>query len=284
MADEVLDPQSGQSGGEQKTVLDGTNWSTFVPDDLKDDPNFAPFQGKEVGEVLRSFVNAQRMVGADKVIVPAGKNDTPEVWKGVFDRLGRPQNTEGYKFETPKLPEGMALNPELEKSFKEVSLFLGILPWQAEGIYKFYNDHTGRAFQDYQTKVSEAQRTSFEAAESALKKEYGSKYDEKVQLAKKVIRTYGGTPEEAGKFIDRFGNDPTVIKTLVSLGELISEDKLISGEKPDWDLAGDEARRKAVDIMSNETNPLNKAYHNRQHPQHEEAVSQVENYFRMSAG
>ena len=284
MAD-LTDPGTGQSGdGGQRTLLDGSNWSNFIPEDLRGDASFQPFEGKEVGDVFRSFVNAQRMVGSDKVIVPAGKHDTPEVWNGVFNKLGRPQSADGYQFQSPTLPEGMALDPNLEKSFKEVSHFLGILPWQAEGIYKFYNDHTGKAFQDYQTRVSESQRTAMEEATNALKQEYGSKLDDKLLLAKKVIRTYGGEPEKVEKFIDRFGNDPTVIRTLVKLGELISEDKLKSGEKPEWDLTGGDARKKAVDIMSNTANPLNKAYLDKQHPQHSEAVSQVENLFRMSAG
>lgn len=283
MADENLDPQGGQSGGEpQKTILDGSNWSNFIPDDLKMDQSFGPFQGKEVGEVLRSFVNAQRMIGSDKVIVPAGKNDTPEVWGGLFDKLGRPQNSEGYKFEIPQLPAGMAVDPNLEKSFKEVSHFLGLLPWQSEGLYKFYNDHTSRAFQDYKTNVEGARSQALADAEVALKTEYGAKYDDKILLAKRVIRTYGGTPEETAKFVDRFGNDPMVIKTLVKLGELISEDKLISGEKPDWDLAGDEARKKAVDIMSNDSNPLHKAYLDKANPQHDEAVRQVETLFQKA--
>lgn len=290
MADGTSDPlegqggQSGGNGGASQVVLDGSNWGNFIPEDLKEDQNFKPFEGKEIGDVLRSFVNAQRMIGADKVIVPAGKFDTPEVWSGVYDRLGRPKEPDGYKFETPQLPQGMALDPELEGSFKKFAHESGLSQKQAAGLYQFYNTWVTDRYTKFSQAQAQAQTQALEKAEKTLKDEFGAKYDDKVLLAKKVIRTYGGTPEEVEAFIGQQGNNPLVIRTLVKLGELISEDKLISGDKPEWDLGSEGSRKKAIDIMSNETNPLHKAYLDKSHIQHTEAVNEVERLFQMAAG
>jgi hypothetical protein len=289
MPDPVTDPQNGGGQSEggampQTITLDGANWNQFIPDDLKDDLNFKPFEGKSVDEVLRSFVNAQRMIGADKVIVPAGKNDTPEVWAQVWDKLGRPKDVSGYAFTDPTLPEGMTMDTEFVDSFKKFAHENGLSQKQAAGLFDFYNKWAGEKFQAFQQSVQQGSQKAMEAAEQTLRKEFGAKYDDKVMLAKKVILTYGGTPEETKSFIERFGNDPTVIKTLVRIGELVSENKLLSGDKADWDLGPEGARKKAVDIMSNETNPLYKPYHSKNHPQHQEALDQVERYFQAAAG
>jgi glutamate synthase domain-containing protein 2 len=277
----ITDPQivSGESGASAQVTLDGTNWSNFIPPDLKDDQSFGPFAGKDVGEVLRSFVNAQRMIGADKVIVPAGKNDTPEVWNEVFNRLGRPKDVTGYQFEEPALPEGLPRDQELEEAFKKWSHEAGLNNKQAANLFKFYNEHQAQKYTEYTATAQAKQREAFDQAVSTMKAEYGTKFDEKVLLAKKVIRTYGGTPEEVEAFIGQYGNDPRVIRTLVKLGEQISESKLISGERPGWEMTGEEARKKATDIMSNENNPLHKAYLSKDHPQHSEAVAEVERLF-----
>ncbi len=281
-------PEGGQSGGDPggtpaSVVLDGTNWDKFIPEDLRDDQNFLPFQGKGVDEVLRSFVNAQRMIGADKFIVPAGKNDTPEVWAQVWDKLGRPKDVTGYQFNEPKLPEGMAIDKAFMENFTKFGHENGFTQKQASALFDFYNQWAGEQYQAFQTGREQAVKAAMEKAEETLRGEYGAKYDDKIVLARKVIMTYGGTPEETKAFIDRFGNDPTVIKTLVKLGELVSENKLVSGDRPDWDLGPEGARKKAVDIMANETNPLHKAYLDKTHPQHLEAVNEVERLFQAAS-
>jgi len=275
------DPNASQGG--QSVVLDGNNWGQFVPDDLKDDLNFKPFEGKPVGEVFRSFVNAQRMIGGDKVIVPAGKNDTPAVWNEIFAKLGRPQTAEGYQLDPPTLPNGVTLDPEFDKTFKEISHFVGLLPWQTKALYQFYHQKAGANYESQVNGMTQAKQAAMEKAETTLKSEFGAKYSDKVELAKKVIRTYGGTPEETAAFVEQYGNDPRVIRTLVKLGDLVSEDKLKVGERPEWDSGAEGARKKAVDIMSNATNPLHGPYLNKTHPQHDEAVNEVERLFQLSA-
>jgi hypothetical protein len=275
------DPNASQGG--QSVVLDGNNWGQFIPDDLKDDLNFKPFEGKPVGEVFRSFVNAQRMIGGDKVIVPAGKFDTPEVWNEVFSKLGRPGNADGYQFDPPTLPSGVQLDPEFDKTFKDISHYLGLLPWQAKGLYQLYHEKAGANYESQVTAMTQKQRETMEQAEATLKTEFGAKYADKIDLAKRVIRTYGGKPEEVNQFLERYGNDPIAIRTLVKLGDLVSEDRIKTGERPEWDTGAEGARKKAVDIMSNATNPLHGPYLNKSHPQHLEAVNEVERLFELSA-
>ena len=78
-----------------------------------------------------------------------------------------------------------------EASLKEFSTQahkLGLLPGQAQGMVKFYNDITAKSLQDADSKALAARETSTKE----LKQEWGQAFDQKVSqaatLAKSVSR------------------------------------------------------------------------------------------------
>lgn len=239
--------------------------------DLKDDPVFKPFDGKPVYEVFKSFKNAQSMIGGEKVPVPAGKLNTTENWNYVLDKLGRPKSADGYKLEA-NLPEGLPKDEKLTEGFKQVAHYLGLLPWQAEGLFKFYNDAQVQAFQNI-----EAQRAKqAEETESALIAKLGTKqkYDEYVKGAQAALKRFGGEPGTVEAFIEKHGNDPLVVEVFGNVAKGMMEDAALRGDKS-FDLLGDDAQTKINDIMYNKENKLYAAYYNNSHPQHQYAVDEV---------
>lgn len=239
--------------------------------DLKDDPVFKPFDGKPVYEVFKSFKNAQSMIGGEKVPVPAGKLNTPENWNYVLDKLGRPTSADGYKLEA-NLPDGFPKDEKLTEGFKQAAHYLGLLPWQAEGLFKFYNDAQVQAFQNI-----EAQRAKqAEDTESALIAKLGTKqkYDEYVKGAQAALKRFGGEPGTVEAFIEKHGNDPLVVEVFGNVAKGMMEDAVLRGDKS-FDLLGDDAQAKINDIMYNKENKLNAAYYNNSHPQHQYAVDEV---------
>ena len=134
------DPGAGDGGGATPApppppasfVFDD-NAFNGLPDDLKNDPSVQLFKGKALPDIVKSYVNAQRMVGADKVAIPAGKNDTPEAWNEFYKRLGRPDDPDGYQLPKPAVfPEGLEANPDIEKGFKVISHNPGLTPKQTQ--------------------------------------------------------------------------------------------------------------------------------------------------------
>lgn len=247
----------------------GANWKELIPAELAQDPSLASIG--DLPSLVKSYISAQSMIGAEKIALPAGKNDTPEYWNQVFDKLGRPKNPDGYSFERPPLPEGLSYNEELEKGFKKVCHELGLLPRQAQGLYKFYND---LVMQEFQNAAGSADR-AYEDGEKKIREIFGGKADEAIQLANRVFKTFGGSPEEVAAMAQRYGNDPLVVAMLARIGQGMREDSLVRGEKADFELTGKDAEAKKRDILYNKDNPLNAAYLDKKHPRHQEALDTV---------
>ena len=245
--------------------------------EFKDDPVFKPFEGKGLGDVFKSYKHAQTLVGAEKIPIPAGKLNTPENWNYVMDKLGRPKSADGYKLEA-NLPDGFPTDAKLAEGFKQTAHYLGLLPWQAEGLYNFYNDAQVEAFKEIEAQMS----SQAEKTEAALMAELGTKqkYDEFVRGADAALQRFGGSPEDIAAFSEKFGNDPIAVKILGNVAKAMMEDAAVRGDK-NFDLFGEDAASKAKDIISNPENALYKAYHDNAHPQHQHVVDEV--YRLMSA-
>lgn len=239
--------------------------------EFKDDPVFKPFEGKGLGDVFKSYKHAQTLVGAEKIPIPAGKLNTPENWNYVMDKLGRPKSADGYKLEA-NLPEGFPKDEKLTEGYKQVAHYLGLLPWQVEGIYKFYNDAQVQAFKEIEAQMS----SQAEKTEAALMAELGTKqkYDEFVRGADAALQRFGGSPEDIAAFSEKFGNDPIAVKILGNVAKAMMEDAAIRGDK-NFDLFGEDAAAKVKNIMEDKANPLYEAYWSASHPQHQHAVDEV---------
>jgi len=280
------DAQGGDGGqdnsGNQGFVINDVN---EVLGDLKDDAVFKPYAGQKpkdfINNIVKGYVNAQKMIGAEKVALPVGKLDNEETWNALFDKLGRPKTPDGYKFEKPELPEGLPYDENMEKAFKTICHQAGILPKQASTLYKFWNDLQTGAFNEFVAKEREAQ----DAAMEGLRKEMKTKdaYDEFVNGANSVLMAYGGTKEEVEAFIEKHQFDPLVIRLLGNIHKVMSEDSMKLGEKR-FDLTGGDVDARMKDILHNKDNVLHQAYFNNSHPRHREAVDEVAKLMVMKHG
>ena len=266
------------AGGTPPASAPAANTFTFddtfissLPDDLKAEPSLQVFKGKGATDILKSYVNSQRMVGGDKLVIPTGKNDTPEAWAAFNSKLGVPNDPDGYTLQRPDLPEGMTFDESWDKSIKAWLHGAGVPPKQAQQLYSTML--TGMAT-DWKAKVDAAVAENT-AAEEKLRADWGPKYDANLDLAKKVLNTYGGKAEEVQEFITKFGSSPVVARVLANIGNLIGEGNFIKGEAPAFLSTPAEAQKKANDILSNKNNPLNEAYFKKDHIRHNEAVEEV---------
>ena len=263
-----LDNSDNQGGG--YTITDVNE----VLGDLKDDPVFKPHLGKNpqefVGDLVKGYANAQKMIGGEKVVLPIGKLDTEENWNTVFDKLGRPKDPDGYALERPTLPEGLAYDENLEKGFKQVCHANGILPKQANALYKLWNDLQSHAFT---TTAADKEKQATEAMES-LRAELKTQdnFDGFLKLANEVLQSYGG--DNVSQIVEKYQHDPDLIRLLGNIGKVMSEDSLKLGEKR-FDLSGDDVKGKLNDILYNKENVLNNAYWSKTHPKHNEAIEEV---------
>ena len=90
-----------------------TDWKAGLSDELRADKSLENI--KDISSLAKSYIHAQKLVGADKIPVP-NKHATEQDWDAVYKRLGRPDTPDGYKY---NLPEDQNVNAEALKTFSD---------------------------------------------------------------------------------------------------------------------------------------------------------------------
>ena len=88
-------------------------WRDAIPEEIRGHKSLEHIQ--DVGSLAKSYVNAQSMIGADKVAIP-GKHATDDDWGEVYRRLGRPDEPEGYQLDNNP-GEGIEPNEQMLQWF-----------------------------------------------------------------------------------------------------------------------------------------------------------------------
>ena len=119
------------------------DWRSGIPEEIRGHKSLEHIQ--DVGALAKSYVNAQSMIGADKVAIP-GKHATDEDWGEVYRRLGRPDSPEGYEL-TNEMPEGAVVVDEMLDGFRGAAHDAGLSPQQAQKLLGWYNGFLGEMTQ-----------------------------------------------------------------------------------------------------------------------------------------
>ena len=172
------------SGLVTKDGILSENWRDSLPDDLKNDGSLQAI--KTFPNLVKGYVHAQHMVGADKTIVP-GKDATPEEVAAYRKAIGVPETAEGYEFAAPEnLPEGMTFDEGLAKEFSKTALELGLTKDQAQSLMGFQAAYETRRFEAMQ----QAATAQCEETEKKLRSEWGNKYDTRINEIKAACKMF----------------------------------------------------------------------------------------------
>ena len=247
---------------EQDNSNQVADWREGLDVSVKEHPSLKNF--KNPGDLAKSWVEAQKLIGRDKIPVP-GEKATKEDWDTVFDRLGRPKDKTGYQIPDKKLPDGFpAPKAEFLENLKQKAHELGLLPGQLNGLYEWFMDSETNEFNQYS---SERDKQRGEA-ENALRKRWGKAYEQNYQIAEQAVNKYG-TEEFINKLkATGLNNDPDTIEFIANMAKNFSEDK-ITGKPPGLTLSPDEARAKIASIQAEAMKDRNHWMNNKHHPEHE---------------
>jgi hypothetical protein len=248
---------------EQPVPTVAKSWKEAISEEFREDPNIAKFT--EIDALAKSYINATRMIGQDKVAVP-NNNSTDDQWNEVYDKLGRPESPDKYKLEANS--DVVPLDESAIKSFAENAHQLGLNNKQAQGILEFYkNSMEGSAQQSrIDTETSQAQ------AEQELRKEWGRSYDDNIKRAAQVAKANMNAEILDLTLSDgrRLGDHPEIIKGFANIANLMSEDKMI-GTGEDNATSGRDLNEEISKIVNDRDGP----YWNKSHPEHDKIVQQV---------
>ena len=246
---------------EQPTVA--KSWKETISEEFRNDPNISKFT--EIDALAKSYINATRMIGQDKVAVP-NENSTDDQWNEVYGKLGRPESPDKYKLEVQS--ETAPLDDTAIKQFAENAHQLGLNNKQAQGILEFYKNSMEGSIQQARVDTETAQAN----AEQELRKEWGRSYDENIKKAGAIAKANMSEDILNMELKDgtRIGDHPSVIKGFASIANLMSEDKLVSTESENVD-RGTDYEAEISKLVNDRDGP----YWNKSHPDHDKVVQQV---------
>jgi hypothetical protein len=269
MSEQDTAPVATDTAPEVKTEV--TDWRSTLPEDIRDNPTLAKY--KDPVALAAAHINLQSHLGRDKIAKPKTDGD----WDEVYNFLGRPESADKYEL---KLPDGIpdelkgSFNEDAMKGFREKAHSLGLNTKQVGELFGWYVGNTTGQY----SAMQEGSAKGMDAAESALKQEWGRAYDQNVKFARKAFEEYGG--DELAAIMDKsgMGNNPAVLKAFAKIAKTTMADKDLAGTTANAGraLTPDEARSEAKGLMAHP------AYMDKKHPEHNVLVRKVQNMFEQA--
>lgn len=173
--------------------------------------------------LAKSWVNAQKMIGADKVVIP-GKEATEQDWNQFYQKLGRPEAPDKYEF---KLPEGQQMDENFAKGFKDVAFQAGLNPKQVQGLVEWYAKEAQAAVEASQASQGREIAESLEKYKTELGGE--DKFRAKIDQARVAVRELADDKFRQFLVDSQLGSRPEAIEFFAKLYPMLQEGKVRGG-------------------------------------------------------
>lgn len=193
------------------------NWrEALIPAEYKDDSTLKDIKTPQ--DMVKSYVEGQRMIGQKRVAVP-GADAKPEEIDAYHKAIGRPDKPDGYDFTKVKPPENVKVNEAALTGFKDAAHKLGLTPTQASSLYELSLQMGSKALAENMAAVK-AQR---DAGIETLRQEWGGDFDTNIAHANAALRQH--FPKEFIDFLKTsgMGNDSAIIRGLHAVGKRMAE-------------------------------------------------------------
>ena len=237
------------------------NFRDLIPESFREEKALDNFNNME--DFVKSYLHAQKLVGADKIPVP-NKHATEEDWNEVFKRLGAPSDPNDYKYDF----KDQEMDSQAVQEFNKTAHKLGLLPKQAEGLIKFYNEMNVNNAASQEEAAAQAQMN----VEAELKKEFGPQFNKRLDQAKRLAVNSLGQDFLENTYLkdgSRLGDNLNVIKAFSDLADKLSEDPIIQGDGTSYMTAKD------IEKEITELTQEGSAYWDKNHINHQKAVDEV---------
>ena len=208
---------------DQPAVTTPPGWVAGLPDTLKTNETFTKF--KTVGDFANDYIAVSTKAGelekrVENSIPKLPDDATAEERSLYYDALGRPKQPSEYEL------EGEDKNAsEWTSQWKQEFHSLGLTKAQAKALSQKWNGAVQKMVEAHNTSI----KTEIATATTALKNEWGDKFDTNVELAKRLYQKHLGN-EFDKDFVE--GTDKTrlsTIRLLVKMAALTGEDRSPQG-------------------------------------------------------
>ena len=252
---EPVQPTALETPAEVAQGGSGNSFMEMIPEELREHPSLSPI--KDVGNLARSYVNAQRLIGSDKVPLP--KNPTEEDLDNIYSKLGRPETPQGYELPV----DGNVITEEVAAQYADIAHNLRLTPQQAQGVLDYYKSTVQQTSEGL---VEQAEKQAEKTA-AELQKEWGQAFEQKVTAAKDIVEQFGGSDLLQMKLEDGtlIGNHPAFIKAFAAMGDFkstVTSEDTVSDNATNRAYTPAMAQQEVDTIMNDKTH----AYWNRKDP------------------
>jgi len=267
-------PAAGGDAGNQ-------DWRSALPEDIRSEKVFESIKGKDITEALpvlaKNYLNAQRLVGADKVVIP-GKDATPEQLAEFRKKIGVPEKPEDYAVTPPEGVDPASLNQEVLSKWRTRMHEAGITKAAAEKIINDYlADEVALTTQSAEQKAKQQQEWV-----TQLREAFGDKFDAKINIAQYALKEFGS--ENLVKWLEESGagNHPDVVQFFAKVGDAMSDDSVRKGLGTPSGPPKTAAAAQAALNEFNNSEAKQKALWDSNHPQHDAVVKERNDLFQMA--
>lgn len=247
-------PPAAENPGQPAAVAEKPEW---LPDKYWRDGR------ADYESMAKSHAGLEKLLGrkAQAVVIPNEKS-TPEEVAEFRKALGIPEKADDYlgSLKPQALPEGVQFDESMAKAAAELAHKHNIPPAAMKELAALQINHVQAMAQASEQMVMQ----QLDAGRQQLQSDFGDKFGEKLELAKRAAITAGIDPTSRG-----FA-DPAMVKLAVWAAEQIAEDKLVSSNASPMQVGRD----RAMDIILNPDNPMHRRYHEGD----EDVVRQVRSY------
>jgi hypothetical protein len=214
------DPDGGGGIEPPSDAEPAESWldSFDLPDDVRESKTLA--QHKDAASALKSYVNAERMLG-DRIPMPDPGDEA--AMNELYDKLGRPASANEYELPKDGMPKDVQLDESLLASAYEEGHRLGLTKRQMAGMVRWQAEAASAAAKQY----DESSSARIQEAAAKLRADFGEAYDQEMELAQTAAASFGGEELWAELTAAGVGNNPNVIKAFAKVGRAMADDEII---------------------------------------------------------
>jgi hypothetical protein len=176
------------------------NWKSTLPEDIQHELCLDTFQ--DFPEMARSYVNAQKMIGKNKIVLPTDKSPQAEI--DAFQiACGRPKTKDEYKIAAPKGMEEY-FDEWLMAEARNMAFGLGFNQKQMDALVAFRGKEIELGIKQKQ----EEEERAFAEAEKAITEEAGEALDEQRHFADMLIANEYPDEAKQAKLLEALNANP----------------------------------------------------------------------------
>lgn len=143
------------------------------------------------------------------------EESTEEERSAFYEKLGRPDNPDGYEL---NIPDTFERDAEFEGTMRNIAFKTGAPKAQFEALVKNY----------YEFMTNRLNRTR-EEGEKSLRELWGNDYDPNMEITKRAYKHFGSDDFTALLNKTGLGNHPVIVKTFYEIAKVNLNDTLIKG-------------------------------------------------------